>query len=401
MDALEGARAALRSWMFDLALPFWCAHGFRPAAADGATAAAEHLTLSGEPSHPGYTRMRVQARQLFVFSIAAERGVHGAAARADGLFRFILRHGRSNGGGWVRRLRPDGAPLDDTADLYDMAFVLFAFAHHARVTGDRQPLREAAQTLDFIRTRMTHPQGGFGNALPVEPGWRLQNPHMHLLEAAHALFQAGGGDAWAELAGELASLFHRRFLDPATGTLAENFTDALRRAGGVDGDLVEPGHQVEWIWLLDRQQFLFGGPAPDAAIGGLARVCEGQGVGTETGLMRDAISRDGRLLRGTSRLWPQTELLRAGCVLHRRADTVSDSDAALRLVLRTANNLLNRFLVGAGSVTPPPGTWIDQLDAFGLPAVHTIPTSSFYHIMTAWIELEDLRSSVPLAAPAR
>ena len=385
---LGRVRDALRDWIFDQALPFWAAHGFAPALGDGSRPAFEHLQLSGAAADPGYTRMRVQARQLYVFSIAAERGVAGAAALAEGLYRFIVRHGRGRPGAWVRRLKPDGRPHDQAADLYDIAFVLFAFAHHARVSGAAAPLREAERTLDFLRAHMTHPAGGFLNALPVEPGWRLQNPHMHLLEASHALFEASGDARWADLAAEMADLFHARFLDPETGTLAEYFTPDWRRAGGMDGDSVEPGHQVEWIWLLDRQEALFGGAPAAPAIGALARVLDGHGVGAETGLMRDEIARDGGQRRSSSRLWPQTELLRAGCVLHRRAGQQEEKEAALRTIVRTADNVQSRYLVGADSQAMPPGTWIDQLDAFGRPSVQTIPTSSFYHIMTAWIELD-------------
>ncbi len=399
-DDVARVREALRDWMFGQALPFWAAHGFAAPQPGGARPAHEHLLLSGLPADPGYTRMRVQARQLHVFSIAAERGVDGAATLADGLYRFIRDHGRVGDGpwdgAWARRLKPAGQPHDPTADLYDMAFVLFGFAHHARVTGDPAPLREAERTLAFIRARMTHPAGGFVNALPIEPGWRLQNPHMHLLEASHALFEASGDQRWADLAAELAELFHTRFFDPETGTLAEYFTQELKRAGGIDGDSIEPGHQVEWIWLLDRQQALFGGRDVAPAIAALARITDGHGVGAETGLMRDEIARDGGQRRSTARLWPQTELLRAGCVLHRRAATRDEADRAAATIVRTAESLLSRYLVGRDSQALPPGTWIDQLDQFGRPMVQTIPTSTLYHIMSAWLELDGVR---PAAVP--
>ncbi|MCQ8276858.1 AGE family epimerase/isomerase [Acetobacteraceae bacterium KSS8] len=386
--ALARARDGFRAWLFDAAFPFWNANGFGASLPDGSRPAAEQITLDGATFFPGYTRIRVQARQLFVYAIAAEHGVPGAAGAAEGIFRFMLRHGRASDGHWIRRTMPDGRPVDETADLYDIAFVLFALAHHARVFRDPRPLREAERTLDFLRREMTHPGGGFHHALPVEPGWRLQNPHMHLLEAALALFEASGDARWAELARELVGLFHDRFFDAESGTLAEHFSETLHRAGGIDGDLVEPGHQMEWIWLLDRGQTLLGDPLADRGIRALDRIRDGHGVGRETGLMRDAIGRDGRLLRGSSRLWPQGELLRAGCVLHRRAENAAEAGSAADTVLDAAGNLLDRFLVGPKSTTLPPGTWIDQLDAFGRPAIRMIPASSFYHIVTAWIELE-------------
>ena len=386
-QAVDRVRAALTGWMFEHALPFWSRHGFGPKV-DGACPSVEHLTLDGVPADPGYTRMRVQARQLHVFSIAAERGVAGASAHCAGLYRFMTRHGRADDA-WVRRLAPDGGPNDDTIDLYDNAFVLFALAHHARASGDTQPLRDAERTLRFLRRHMAHPAGGFLNVLPAQTGWRLQNPHMHLLEAAQALFEVSRNQLWADLALELADLFHRHLLDSGTGTLAEHFTEDWQRAPGIDGAFIEPGHQVEWIWLLDRQQTLFGDDRGGAAIARLARVLVGHGVGAETGLMRDEIGTDGSLHRGSSRLWPQTELLRAACVLARRATKEpADQQRALSALVRSGENLLGRYLVGGASEAMPPGTWIDQLDAFGQPISRTIPTSSFYHIMTGWLELD-------------
>ena len=42
-----------------------------------------------------------------------------------------------------------------------------------------------------------------------------------------------------------------RFIDPETGVLREFFDADWRAPGGEDG-LVEPGHQFEWAWLLQR-----------------------------------------------------------------------------------------------------------------------------------------------------
>ncbi len=293
----------------------------------------------------------------------------------------------------MEALGPDGSVLDPTRDLYDLAFVLFALAHHARLTGDPAPLRQADRTLGFLRRCMARPTGGFGNTEPVEPGWRQQNPHMHLLEAALELFSVGGDGRWAELAVELVALFRTRLLEPATGTLGEYFDEDWRRAPGIDGDKVEPGHHAEWIWLLDRHGALTGEDTV-ALIAPLDALCRQHGIGAETGLVRDEVGRDGSLRLGSARLWPQGETVKAHCALVRMALARHDAAAAREheaVVVRSAGNLLTRYLVTEGGGLMPPGTWIDRLDPFGRPAIDRIPTSSFYHIMSAWAELDRLR----------
>ena len=393
-DGIARSARALGDWVFGLALPFWSTIGMDPPLGEGrGRAACEHLQLDGRPAEPGYRRMRVQARQLYVFTEAAANGVDGAADIAAGIHRFMTAQGAAAEGGWARRLRPDGSVLDPTNDLYDLAFVLFGLAHHARLTGDPAPLRQADRTLGFLRRRMARPSGGFANAEPAEPGWRQQNPHMHLLEAALELFSACGDGRWAELAVELVALFRTRLLEPDTGTLGEYFDEDWRRAPGIDGEKVEPGHHAEWIWLLERHQALTGEDTA-ALIAPLDALCRRHGIGAETGLVRDEVGRDGALRLGSARLWPQGETVKAHCALVRMALARHDAAAARAheaVIVRSAGNLLTRYLVAEEGGLMPPGTWIDRLDPFGRPAIDRIPTSSFYHIMSAWAELDRLR----------
>jgi mannose/cellobiose epimerase-like protein (N-acyl-D-glucosamine 2-epimerase family) len=175
---IASAQAAFRSWMFGKALPFWAGAGH-----DGpGRGAHEHLKLDGSPGSAPYKRMRVQARQIYAFSNAALMGWgRGEALARDG-YDFITRCGERSDGGWVRRLSPDGDKVVDPAiDLYDQAFVLFALAWYARLTGEAEPLLRARRTLEWVRRNMARAPGGYCCVLPEEPGPRQQNPHMHLL----------------------------------------------------------------------------------------------------------------------------------------------------------------------------------------------------------------------------
>src|SRR5262249_11892631 len=150
----------------------------------------------------------------------------------------------------ARKLTRDGAVLDATPDLYDLAFVLFAFAWHARASGSQASRDWLHRTLDFIETHMRHPAGGFRHELPMQ-GHRQQNPHMHLTEACLAAYETTGEARFADVAREIVGLFRTKFFDLKSGTLAEYFDDGLARASGADGRICEPGHQMEWVWILN------------------------------------------------------------------------------------------------------------------------------------------------------
>ncbi len=121
---------------------------------------------------------------------------------------------------------------DPTADLYDHAFVLFALGWYFRLTKDPEVLGWALRTLDFIDTHMRHPDGhGYLTEVPAS-GYRKQNPHMHLLEAALVNLEVSGDARFLALANEMVTLFCDHFYDGATQTLGEYFDEGWRRATG-------------------------------------------------------------------------------------------------------------------------------------------------------------------------
>jgi N-acylglucosamine 2-epimerase/mannose-6-phosphate isomerase len=77
---------------------------------------------------------------------------------------------------------------------------------------------------------------------------RQQNPHMHLLEACLVCHESFQAEENLRLAGELVELFSRRFL---MAQRQGRFFDAnwCRTS-----QMVEPGHQFEWAWILVRCQ---------------------------------------------------------------------------------------------------------------------------------------------------
>lgn len=366
-------RDAIARWMFDAALPWWAANGLDRR--DGGY--VEHMTLDGRDGRAAFKRTRVTARQIYVFSHAHVLGFTDGAALARHGFEFLTQR-TWNGPerGFARRLSRTGDALDPTPDLYDHAFCLYAFAWFHRATGDPAARDWMHRTLDFVEQHMRHPSGdGFHDELPP-PGRRQQNPHMHLAEAALASFAATGEERFATLARELTSLFARAFFDPATATLAEIFTEDWRRAPGDEGRCVEPGHHLEWAWILDCARRDLGidlSPQVRAAVG----FAERYGIDPVTRATYNVVRDDGVPLDRGSRTWPNTERLKAAVAL-----LELDGTDPTRVFDETCGLLLERYLGHA-----PAGTWIDAFDGDGRAIAETIPASTLYHLFLAFAEV--------------
>jgi mannose/cellobiose epimerase-like protein (N-acyl-D-glucosamine 2-epimerase family) len=369
------AHARFRDWLFGIALPFWAADGMDSAG----LGFQEALALDGSPFNSPFKRLRVQARQIYVYAHAATLGWDGGLAAAGAGYAFIHRHGRLLDGGWAKLLGPSGGVLDASSDLYDLSFVLLALTWLARASGDEEPLRLAQETEAWIWRTMRAPSSepGLENALPRDPGPRQQNPHMHLLEATLALYELAPSPGLREHVVELCALFDTAFFDQPTGTLGEFFDRALRPAADELGDHVEPGHHYEWIWLLHRCELLVGRPTAEP-IGRLYAFADQHGTDPATGLVMNTLRRDGSVRDAGSRLWPQTEALRAHLTMAVRSNR-SDPVRIAATVDRLMQHYLDRV---------PNGTWMDALDAAQAPLSQRVPASSLYHLMTGYAALD-------------
>ncbi len=360
-----GLAREVRDWTFGAALPLWAEAGLDRARGGY----HEELTLSGAPAGAAFKRTRVACRQLYVFSHAVTLGWQAGAAAADHGYDFLVRHARLEArGAWARRLDPDGRVIDPTPDLYDLAFVMFALAWRYRASGERSALEHLHATLDFIEARMAAPEG-YWHWLPAS-GWRQQNPHMHLLEACLAAFEATNDERFLARARALVDLFRRRFFDGRT--LAEFFTDDWARAPAPDGTLVEPGHQFEWAWILTQYARLADTPPPSEAVR-LVQFAESLGVDPVTRFTYNQVDETGAVRDGGSRAWPNTERIKGHLALEGAAHDAAADDAVRLLFARHLN-------------VAPRGLWVDLFDANGAPVSKTVPASTLYHVFLAFSE---------------
>jgi mannose/cellobiose epimerase-like protein (N-acyl-D-glucosamine 2-epimerase family) len=370
-------RASLCAHLLDELLPMWARHGL-----DRARGGYwNRLDRTLAPTPDGYKRLVVHARQLYVFSRAQElgAGAWAAEAAAQGL-EFLTRHfWDASHGGWVLTTTDDGAPLDRTKDLYAQAFALFGLAEHHRVTRAPESLRLARQTLELLRAHMREPRaGGFhertGDDWRPLPGPRLQNPHMHLVEALLSLHAVSPGDGALAEAASLIELLATRWADPKTGALCESFDARWQPAAGEAGQGVEPGHCFEWYALLRRFAELGGAGDVAPLAERLFGFADRHGIDADGGVF-DRVDRSGRPLHARKRLWPQTEHLKA------RALMAAGRPSARPRLEAALEHCSKRY------VDPATGGWHEHLARDGRVVSEAQNATSVYHVVTAFCEV--------------
>jgi mannose-6-phosphate isomerase len=348
-------------WLLGAAWPRWLADGIDRERGSF----FEALALDGSGCTAGFRRLRVAARQIFVFSAAHRHGVPGAAEAVRIGLRFLEAHAAQADGGYAWRFDLDHRVIDATRDLYDHAFVLLAMSSATSVVPAAELRPRAEALLAWITQEFAHASGGFVESLPPALP-RRQNPHMHLLEAALAAHEAFGGGNFLAAARTLADLFQGRIFDDATGSIPEFFDEDWKPERRGQVFLVEPGHHCEWAWLLDWYQRLAGADARLQSISErLMDFVDRYGIGPNLHLV-DVLGSDGSIIEAGARLWPQTEWLRAE---HLRANP---DPARQAMAVRSLARLLR-----------PDGLWHERRAADGTLWQGPAPASSLYHLTGA------------------
>lgn len=380
---LDLSPTGLQRWTYGTLIPAW----IERAVDREAGGFVEEFSPEGRPVEAPDRSALTTARLTYTFSHAARlSGSKAALEAAQHGFSLQLRAQEANG--YVpKRFLPDGAASVPRRDLYDLAFVLFGCAHYHRATGDNAAIRLAEATMDLIETELAAPSGGYAeDDLGTLP--RRQNPHMHLLEAFHALAEATGNQRWFDAADGIVRLAAERFID-AKGTLGEFFDPSWQPVAGDAGRLREPGHQFEWVWLLHHHQRLTGWAKARELADGLYRFGLAQGLDREAGhppLVLDGIDPEGAIVAPTKLLWPQTEFIKA---LGARFEFAGDADAGMRLPRHV--ELMFCHFIDART-----GLWHNQLGRAGEPLPVSLPSRVLYHLFLCLAET--LRIMPPPAA---
>ncbi len=353
--------AQASDWLTQKALPLWLDHGV-----DWKLGAfiedIDPLTLA---SRAGFQRLRVAARQVYVFAQGARLGVPRAAEAAQLGLDFLRRTARQEDGGYCSRFSLDNTPEGSGRDLYDHAFVLLAFAHVGAAA-------DARALVAYLDAHFIHPEGGLRESVP-DALPRRQNPHMHLLEALLAAAEMFADWTYLDRADRLVDLLLDRMLQPGEQALPE-FFDPVFQPVRVSGRYqAEPGHHFEWVWLLAEHLRISAAagrtPRDTTAIAAmLLAFAETHGADAAGNLQMELWS-DGSLRPGPVRIWPTTEWVKA--LSRERPADVPHALAALA-----------RFMDGV-----PEGLWCERAQDGVLIRGETCPASSLYHIACAILEV--------------
>lgn len=363
-NLINQAGRAARAWLFDRFFPFWAERARHPAGGF-----RERLMLDGTPLNDPVGRVRVQARQTYVFArgllSGAEVGVMqplvecGVASLLEACRRPDLLFGR---------MTEIGVGLsDDQPELYDNAFAVMALALAGHALNEQSIIDEAVASMDALDEILGHPAGGWRETLPCRTP-RRQNPHMHMLEAALALREVGREAAAQARLQPLRALLSERFFDAGRGCLLELFEDDWRPIEDEALQRVEPGHEFEWAWLISNDG------VEDLRALGAGLYAHAAALTDARGFARQAHYLDGEVADGARRTWAQTEALRAHLACGGEAGE-----------LRAAS----LFAALNAEFLTPQGGWVDRYDADGAVACSDMTAATGYHVVNALLPLAD------------
>ncbi|MBA3440686.1 MAG: AGE family epimerase/isomerase [Pyrinomonadaceae bacterium] len=226
----------------------------------------------GEPKGEGTKMIVTQARMVWLFSRLARAGGYGRQREyleaAELGYRFLTEKmwDRKNGG-FYWEVDPTGdQKLKPRKHLYGQAFALYAISEYYLASRNKEVLDFAVRFFNLLETKShdkvyggyieffnedwTTPPRTETSYMSGEPGWKLMNTHLHLLEAMTTFYRAAKLPLARERLLELITIESnavvRKDIGACTDKYERDWTPRL------DGEYarVSYGHDLENIWLL-------------------------------------------------------------------------------------------------------------------------------------------------------
>jgi len=361
-------------WCRAVLLPFWLKHGIDTKHGGF----FETLHMSANANRESTRRVRVASRQVYSFShghhlqwIEAKRQI------LNGVDWLMDRAWAKDGEpGFLHIVDDNSQPLDHTRDLYDHAFHILGLSWAYRATKDAQILSVAEQAWYFIEDTLAAKNGGWYENLQ-QTQIRRQNPHMHMFEALLSMFEVTKDTAYLIRADDIAQLLLERFIDQKSGYLFEEFNNNWT---AMTPARIEPGHMMEWTWLLHQRAQI---PAKTATTSCQINFLQhGENLGRqENGLLIDSCDPNGDISQHSSRLWVQCEWLKA---------LLTSNDQSQNLDQK-ANDLCERLFTYFINQDHP-ALWMDAVSKNNQPLSNRVPASIVYHLVSAAAQVEQFLS---------
>lgn len=362
------------SYLYENLLTKWSLNGINQA--DGMS--AECLDQDWQIKPMGRIRLLSQCRQLYTFSHAyLETKDPKWFAVLEPLFKFIVNHyffTENDIERWRFSLDDNLEALDNTSDAYALAFVLLSFSFYFKATKDQSALALMIKTDDFLVQYMSADNGGFYESYPIDKSQqRRQNPHMHLLEGYIAAFNATQKNRYKTQIISLLELAEAHFYDEKTRSLLE-FFELDWQADKSDGQITEPGHHFEWVWLLHQAYKIHPKDSYlNVATNLWEKACQ-YGFDPKGGIYNQIAADTGKPLDTSKRIWPITEFLKAACV------QVESNQEQAQTIHTGLNFTFNHYLKADGR-------WNEYLDGENSPIDANLSGTTSYHIFLGLTEV--------------
>ncbi|MFP3153177.1 AGE family epimerase/isomerase [Lachnospiraceae bacterium ZAX-1] len=203
---------------------------------------------------------------------------------------FLIRNFWDNqNGGWYWAVDKSGSLLDDGKVVYGQAFAIYALSEYALATNDSVALSYAEKTFDLLQAFAADTARG-GYYENFENDWSISEPgfaagdrksldiHMHIMEAFTTLYLCTKKEVHKRKLQEIIDLLLTKMMDFDKGCGFNQFNISFEPIPAINikrtwnaerfvgEEIKEPlettsyGHNVEFLWLLQRAAMVLGKP---------------------------------------------------------------------------------------------------------------------------------------------
>ena len=212
--------------------------------------------------------------------------------------------------------------LNKDHDLYDYAFVFLCLSELAKNEHFfEKAISLSNKSFNWITNNWRHHNIGFKEDPKVSDNLRA-NPHMHLLEASLSWEQVESNykEQVGIVSDEVVNLLLSKLYSDKRFAVSEYFDLDWNHTKEKSHQVIEPGHQYEWGWLLlNWAKKRNNTKAKEIAIK-LINTAETYGFNKNSLKVVNALNFDHKIIDNNSKLWQQTERLKAWNLISKDLD---------------------------------------------------------------------------------
>ncbi len=348
-------------------IPFWSEFGF-----DNDLGFVEQLSVTTlQPDWQTPRRLLCQMRQIWSFALAQQMHVADTLKLALKGFQLVEENYFAQQA-YYFTIGKEQQKSTDYQDCYSIAFFILTMSKLYEVTNNPAYLNKAESMWQLLTEEFKADIGFFSST--KKEMLQEQNPHMHLFEALLAITKATNSNVWRARTEELFFIAVNYLYDNEDNCIYELHTHGL---GNGKATGVEPGHQMEWVWLLWNYEKLF-----NKNIAWIDKLYATASLGViKQGRLSDAIDLQTKATKDTAKLWIQTEAMKAHIAQYRR----KKDDKYLEHLIDSFLDITENYLYKGK------GFWREILTIDDKDISSRVPATSLYHIILAFDEFINLQ----------